>query len=91
MAWLHYIAMGMTASPAPASGAHGPGVGGVSTGEAFAIGVPLIIFVLGEIATGVMLLVKSSAYMARSAAAQESTFGGRWTVRLQYFCGAMGG
>jgi hypothetical protein len=48
--------------------------GVVTAGEAFAyIGVPLLIFVLGGIATGVTLLVKGSAYMARSAAAQEST------------------
>ena len=46
----------------------------MKAGEAFAvIGVPLIIFVLGGIATGIVLLVKGSAYMARSAAAQEST------------------
>lgn len=46
----------------------------MTAGEAFAyIGVPLIIFILGGIATGVTLLVKGSAYMARSAAAQEST------------------
>ena len=46
----------------------------MSTGEAFGyIGVPLIIFVLGGIGTGITLLWKGSAYMARSAAAQEST------------------
>jgi hypothetical protein len=45
----------------------------LTSGEALAIGVPLIIFVLGGIAAGITLLVKGSAYMARSAAAQEST------------------
>jgi hypothetical protein len=46
----------------------------VNASEAFAvIGVPLIIFILGGIATGITFLVRGSAYMARSAAAQEST------------------
>jgi hypothetical protein len=53
--------------------AQGSGGGGLTSGEALAIGVPLIIFVLGGIAAGITLLVKGSAYMARSAAAQEST------------------
>jgi hypothetical protein len=35
--------------------------------------VPLIIFVLGASATGITLLVKGSAYMARSQVAQENT------------------
>lgn len=35
--------------------------------------VPLGLFVLGAIATGITLLVKGSTYLARSAAAQEST------------------
>lgn len=46
----------------------------MTAGEAFAyIGVPLLVFVLGGITAGITLLVKGSAYMARSAAAQEST------------------
>jgi hypothetical protein len=64
----HTIALGAQ-SPAGS----GTGAGGLTSGEALAIGVPLIIFVLGGIAAGITLLVKGSAYMARSAAAQEST------------------
>lgn len=46
----------------------------MSVGDGIAyIGVPLLIFILSGIATGITLLVKGSAYMARSAAAQEST------------------
>lgn len=57
-----------------AQGSAGGGGGGLTTGDAFAvIGIPLIIFVLGGIGTGIVLLVKGSAYMGRSAAAQEST------------------
>jgi hypothetical protein len=40
---------------------------------AAAIGVPLGVFTLSGIAGGIALLVKGSAYMARSALAQEST------------------
>jgi hypothetical protein len=35
--------------------------------------VPLIIFILGASATGITLLIKGSAYMARSQVAQENT------------------
>lgn len=45
----------------------------MTSGEALAIGIPLIVFILGGIATGITMLVKGSAYMARSAVAQEST------------------
>ena len=38
-----------------------------------AIAIPLGIFIAGGIGGGITLLVKGSAYMARSAVAQEST------------------
>jgi len=45
----------------------------MTASQAFAyIGIPLILFVLGGIGTGIVLLVKGSAYMATSAAAQKS-------------------
>lgn len=46
----------------------------MSVGDGIAyIGIPLFLFILGGIGTGITLLVKGSTYMARSAAAQEST------------------
>jgi hypothetical protein len=49
-------------------------VGGNTPTEFVAwIVVPLIVFILGASATGITLLIKGSAYMARSQVAQEAT------------------
>jgi hypothetical protein len=47
---------------------------GVPTTDIIAwIVVPLVLFVLGAAGTGITLLIKGSAYMARSQVAQENT------------------
>ena len=45
----------------------------MTSGDAITyIGIPLLIFVLGAFGSGVMLLIRGSAYMARSGVAQET-------------------